>query len=137
MRNNMSSIEDKCEWYLKGKQAMNLLEELQVLGVDIQDALKRFVNNAALYEKMLKKFPAAANDLPVESNFASGNLDIALANAHTLKGMTGNLSLTPLYNAYTDIVAFLRANNPEEARQLLTDIIPVQEKIIACIEKYI
>lgn len=115
---------------------MSLLTELQAFDVDVQDGLKRFVNNAALYEKMLKKFPAAAEDLPVLTHFESGNLETALANAHTLKGMTGNLSLSPLYKAYTDIVALLRADNPEEAKKLLISIIPAQEELVACIKKY-
>lgn len=113
---------------------MSLLDALKTYDVDVQDGLKRFVNNAALYEKMLKKFPAAAKDLPVMPHFEAGDLDAALANAHTLKGMTGNLSLTPLYTAYTEIVALLRASKPEEARAMLADILPVQEGIIACIE---
>ena len=116
---------------------MSLLTELQALDVDVQDGLKRFVNNAALYEKMLKKFPAAAEDLPVLTHFESGNLESALANAHTLKGMTGNLSLSPLYKSYTDIVALLRANDPEEAKKLLIGVIPVQEEIVACIKNHI
>ena len=115
---------------------MSLLNELQVFGVDIQDGLKRFVNNAALYEKMLKKFPGASGDLPVLVHFESGNLEAALANAHTLKGMTGNLSLTPLFNAYTDIVALLRESKPDQAKALLVSILPTQEKILACIKNY-
>ena len=115
---------------------MSLLTELETFGVDIQDGLKRFVNNAALFEKMLKKFPAAAEQLPVQPHFDAGDLDAALANAHTLKGMTGNLSLTPLYEAYTQIVALLREGKPEEAQVLLIGIVPVQEKIIACIAAY-
>ncbi|MBR5229956.1 MAG: hypothetical protein IKW01_03775 [Firmicutes bacterium] len=116
---------------------MSLLTELEALGVDTQDGLKRFVNNAALYEKMLKKFPAAAEDLPVMVHFESGDLEKALANAHTLKGMTGNLSLTPLFAAYTDIVALLRAEDPEASKALLAGIIPVQEKIIESIKGYL
>ena len=116
---------------------MSLLTELEELEVDVQDGLKRFVNNAALYEKMLKKFPAAAEDLPVLVHFESGNMDGALANAHTLKGMTGNLSLTPLYKAYTEIVALLRANDPAQAKKLLEEIIPVQEKLVDCIKKHV
>ena len=115
---------------------MSLLTDLQIYGVDIQDGLKRFVNNTALYEKMLKKFPAAAAGLPVMEHFQSGDLDAAVANAHTLKGMTGNLSLTPLYEAYTQIVALLREGKPEEAQVLLIGIVPVQERIIACIASY-
>lgn len=116
---------------------MSLLTELQTFHVDIQDGLRRFMNNTALYEKMLKKFPAAAEGLPVQEHFDSGNLETALANAHTLKGMTGNLSLTPLYESYTEIVALLRANDPEKAKALLADILPVQENIINCIKRYV
>jgi len=113
---------------------MSLLDDLQGFGVDVQDGLKRFVNKAALYEKMLKKFPAAAEELPVANAFTSGDLEQALANAHTLKGMTGNLSLTPLYEAYTDIVALLREGKPNEAQALLLKILPLQEQIISCIK---
>ena len=115
---------------------MSLLTELEAVGVDIQDGLKRFVNNAALYEKMLKKFPAAAGDLPVLVHFESGNFEAAVANAHTLKGMTGNLSLTPLYKGYTEIVALLRAGDQGKAKELLLGILPVQEGIIACIQRH-
>ncbi|MBQ4347529.1 MAG: hypothetical protein IJC39_03695 [Firmicutes bacterium] len=115
---------------------MSLLTELQEFEVDIQDGLKRFANNTALFEKMLKKFPPAAEDLPVAIYFESGDLETAVANAHTLKGITGNLSLTPLYKAYTDIVALLRESKPDEAKEILLGIIPVQEKITACIKKY-
>ena len=116
---------------------MSLLTELQTFDVDVQDGLKRFMNNAALYEKMLKKFPAAAETLPVLTHFDSRNLEAALANAHTLKGMTGNLSLTPLYEAYTEIVALLREEKPDEAKILLISIVPVQEKMISCIKNYL
>ena len=116
---------------------MSLLTDLQAQGADVQDGLKRFVNNANLYEKMLKKFPAAAEGLPVLPHFESGNIEGALANAHTLKGMTGNLSLTPLYNAYTEIVALLREGKNGEAQALQASIMPAQEAIISCIKQYL
>ena len=47
----------------------------------------------------------------------------------------GNLSITPLYKSYTQIVNLLRENNPEEAKKILLETIPVQDEIIACIEK--
>ena len=115
---------------------MSLLDELQVFGADIQDGLKRFAGNAALYEKMLRKFPAAVEKLPVMSCFESGDIDSALANAHTLKGMTGNLSLTPLYEAYTDIVAMLRDGQTEAARAMQERTEPVQADLVACIVKH-
>ena len=115
---------------------MDLLTELQALGVNTQEAVERLNNNSAFYIKMLGKFTGELENHEVMSYIESGALEKAVTNAHTLKGLTGNLSLTPLYKAYTDIVAFLRANDPEKAKQLLTDTLPIQSDIVACIEKY-
>ncbi len=114
---------------------MDLIAELEGLGVNTSEALSRFMNNKALYVRMLGKFPAAAREADVSSHFKAKDYDTAVASAHTLKGVTGNLSLTPLYAAYTDIVALLRGGQPEKAEAILEEILPTEEKIIACIEK--
>ncbi|MBR5508769.1 MAG: Hpt domain-containing protein [Lachnospiraceae bacterium] len=115
---------------------MSLLDELSGYGADIQDGLNRFAGHSALYEKMLKKFPDAVKKTEVQCYFQANDFEQALANAHTLKGMTGNLSLTPLYEAYTDVVALLRQGKPEEARAIFEKMLPVQEKMIACIQSH-
>lgn len=115
---------------------MSKIDELRELGVNIEEALDRFMGNGALYEKMLNKLTAAVKDVQVLPCFEAGDHDAALENAHALKGVTGNLSVTPLYKGYTEIVDELRAGNPDKARKILDDLLPVQEKIIACIEKY-
>ena len=115
---------------------MSKIDELKALGVNIEEALDRFMGNGALYEKMLNKLTAAVNDVQVLPFFEAGDHKTALENAHALKGVTGNLSITPLYKGYTEIVDELRAENPDKARKILEDILPVQKQIIACIEKY-
>lgn len=115
---------------------MDLISELNALGVDTQEAIARLNNNSAFYIRMLGKFTGELENHEVMSHIESGDLEAAVSNAHTLKGLTGNLSLTPLYDAYTDIVALLRANDPVKAKQVLTDILPTQSDIVACIEKY-
>lgn len=114
---------------------MAMIDELNALGVNTDEALQRFSGNSALYERMIGKFPAAANDLEVLKFLDEGDYATALSNAHTLKGVTGNLSLTPLYKGYTEIVNLLRANDPQKAKETLLTVIPVQADIIACIEK--
>ena len=114
---------------------MDLITELEALGVNTKEALARFMNNSALYVRMLGKFPAAVKDADVLKHFQEKDYAAAVSTAHTLKGVTGNLSLTPLFTAYTDIVALLRADEPDKAEAILNDVLPVQEKIIACIEK--
>lgn len=113
---------------------MDLLSELEALGADVPDALKRFSGNADLYKRMLGKFPASAEGLEVMSFLKDGDYATAVSNAHTLKGVTGNLSLSPLFTAYTEIVNSLRANEPEKALQTLENTLPVQQKIIDCIK---
>lgn len=115
---------------------MDLIEELKELGVNTDEALGRFMQNSELYVKMLGKFPAAVKDANVSAHFAEKDYEAAVATAHTLKGVTGNLSLTPLFKAYTEIVALLRAGDNDTSEAMLKEILPVQEKIIACIEKH-
>lgn len=115
---------------------MSFMEELTELGVNVDEGLERFMNNASLYERMLGKLTDAVKSTEVMPAFEARDLETALANAHTLKGVMGNLSITPLYNAYTDIVRLLREGEPEKARNILQETLPVQEKIIDCIESY-
>lgn len=114
---------------------MDLINELEALGVNTQEALRRFSGNSALYVRMLGKLTAAANDLEVMPCLDKEDYEAAVSNAHTLKGVTGNLSLTPLYNAYTEITNLLREQKYNDARAALEKILPVQNDILSCIEK--
>ncbi len=115
---------------------MSMVDELKELGANVDEAMQRFMNNAALYEKMLKKLPNMMKGTQVMEAIEAGNIDGAIETAHTLKGVLGNLSITPLYEAYTDIVALLRQNDTEKAKSVLEGSFPVEEKVVACIEKY-
>ncbi len=115
---------------------MSMISELKELGVDVEDALQRFMGNEALFTRMVKKLPPVARDLKVIEYLDGGDYETALNNAHTLKGVMGNLSVTPLFQAYNDAVNALRANKPEEARKSVEGIVTLQEQIAACIEKY-
>lgn len=115
---------------------MDLMTELKELGANTDEGLERCMNNRELYERLLKKASANVANLEVLSFLDAGDIKTALSNAHTIKGIVGNLSLTPLYTAYTEIVNLLRADKHAEARELLVGILPVQEKMIGCIKRY-
>ena len=116
---------------------MALLDDLKALGANTDEGLKRFMNHAPLYEKMILKFVESAQGLEVMPFLEAGDTETALTNAHTLKGVTGNLSLTPLFTAYDEIVTQLRAGNPEQAKQRMAETVPVQQEFLACISKYL
>lgn len=116
---------------------MSLMEELSSLGVDTEDAVARLMGNSGLYERMLKKFPQAVKDSPVLEYAQSEDYETAASNAHAIKGVAGNLSLTPLYEKYTRIVDLYRESNFSKANALLTEALELQKKIVDVIEKYI
>lgn len=115
---------------------MSLLGELKDLGVNIDEAVERFMGNESLYEKMLKKFPDMINKLSIGQDIDCNDYTEMIEKTHAVKGAAGNLSLMPIYEAYTKIVDLLRGGQPEQAQIILKEIQPVQAQIISCIEKY-
>ncbi|MCM1045144.1 MAG: hypothetical protein NC417_06515 [Candidatus Gastranaerophilales bacterium] len=115
---------------------MSLFEELKELGVDVDGGLKRINGNESLYTRLLGSYVKAMKTNYVGVDFDASDCTEAIEKTHSIKGTSGNLSITPLYEAYTKIVDLLRTGKPEEARAILQDILPVQEKILACIESH-
>ena len=89
---------------------------LHEAGVDTDGALRRFANNAALYEKFMYKFLQDENFGQIGPALEAGRFDDALTAAHTLKGVSGNLGMTRLYEACSETVALIRAGSTQEAR---------------------
>jgi HPt (histidine-containing phosphotransfer) domain-containing protein len=116
---------------------MNLLDELNSLGTDIDEAMGRFMGNAELLEMMYKKMPESIEkNCDVIPCIEKGDIDGAIQKAHTLKGNMGNLSITPLFEAYRDITNSLRAGNLDEAKSRTEGIQEIQNKIVETIKKY-
>lgn len=113
---------------------MSLFDELRGLGVNVDEGLKRIMGNEALYKRLLGSFVKAIREHSLDPDFDATDCTDAIEKTHAIKGTAGNLSITPIYEAYTEIVNELRAGNPEKARTILKDILPVQEQIIQCIE---
>ncbi len=115
---------------------MGLIEDVALLGADTNDGMTRCMGKPELYERMLKKLPKVVEEAPVMPYVQSGDLDTALSNAHTLKGVVGNLSLVPLFNNYTEIVNLFRDAKPEKATELLAETLKIQQSFLDCIKKY-
>lgn len=114
---------------------MSLLDDLQEFGVNVEEGKGRFMGNVSLYERMLGKFPDMVIQNEIRSDFVYPDYSEVITKAHTLKGVTGNLSLTPLYTAYTEVVNLLRSGETEQAKEVYLRMLPVQETILQCIQK--
>lgn len=115
---------------------MGMLDELRELGVDVDKALKLLNGKTALYERLLFKFADLIKKADIQTDFDSNDYTSVMETTHTLKGSAGNLSITPLFKAYADIMQLFRDGKPEEAREGLIKVKPVQDEIVACIEKH-
>lgn len=115
---------------------MTLLEELKTLGVDVDDGLKRLNGNEKLYTRLFGSFLKTLNANAVTADFDCSAYEDVTEKAHTLKGTAGNLSVTPLYEGYTQVLGLLRAGKPEEAKPVLEKILPLQDEIVRCIERH-
>ena len=115
---------------------MDLFEELKALGVDVDGGLKRINNNEKLYTRLLGSFVKSIESQYVQPDFDAAECEGAIEKAHAIKGTAGNLSITPVYEAYTEVVNLLRKGQIEEARPILTRILPIQNEIAACIKSH-
>ena len=115
---------------------MSLLEELKGFGVNVDEGLDRVMGDNSLYEMMLGMFVDAVAATPISpEEFAGSDLDELIRKVHTLKGTTGNLSLTPLFDGYMETLGLLRNGQPAQARAEFERMLPVQEKIVDCIRR--
>lgn len=115
---------------------MNLIQELKSLGVNTDEALERLGGNSSLYERMLLKFKDMIKNSSAQMDFKCNDYSGIIEVAHAIKGASGNLSITPVYEAYSEIVRLLREQQPGQAEKILEKTLPVQTAIINCIEKY-
>ena len=115
---------------------MELIKELQALGANTDEALERVMGDTSLYEMMLGMFVDSVRDNPIaEADFDGADLEGLIKRVHMLKGVTGNLSIVPLFTGYTEILGQLRGNQPQEAKAGYLRLQPVQAKIIDCIKQ--
>lgn len=82
--------------------------QLEEGGADVEATLKRFMGNDAIYQKFLGKFPNDPNYANLGTNIESGNFEEAYKCAHALKGVVGNLGLTPIFESVSTLVEELR-----------------------------
>lgn len=95
---------------------MNCIIDFNVLradGADIDGINDRFAGDDELYGKCLSELLEEKNFTLLESSLAEHDYKSAFAAAHALKGLSGNLGVTPLYNAVCALVEALRANDIE------------------------
>jgi HPt (histidine-containing phosphotransfer) domain-containing protein len=90
---------------------MLTIDALKQFGADTDDGLSRCMGNEAFYFKLIGKVVDDKNFKALEDAVAAKDLAAAFDAAHSLKGVLGNLALTPVYEPVYEITELLRAKS--------------------------
>lgn len=110
---------------------MITIEKLNDFGANTAEGLSRCYGNEMLYLRLVGMIPAEANFDKLEQALKANDLDAAFEAAHALKGVLGNLSLTPMFEVCSEITELLRAHTEMDYTQLLASLLKQRSELSA------
>lgn len=102
------------------------IEKLKAWVADTEMALNRFMEDEDLYVECLDMIVGDKHFDALADAMANKRYKEAFEHAHCLKGVAGNLGLTPLFDAMCEVVEPLRKDRYDN----------IDEKYKAMLEKY-
>ena len=108
---------------------MLTIDALREYGANVDEGLGRCMGNEALYLKLVNTIPTEKNFETLKKSLDNNDLESAFDAAHALKGITGNLALTPLYDPIVEITELLRARKEMDYSEKLGVILESRDKL--------
>ena len=112
---------------------MLTIETLNEFGVNTKEGLTRCMNNEKFYFKMIKMGLASDQFEKLGTALDNNKLDEAFEAAHALKGVLGNLALTPIYTPLAEMTELLRAGKSEDYVTMYAPILALRNKLLAMV----
>ena len=115
---------------------MITIEALKAAGANVEEGLSRCLNKEDFYLKMVNMGLNNQNFGLLGPALESKDYDKAFELCHSLKGVIGNLSLTPLYDLICALTEKLRARTETDAgaadyTDLYNQILVLQKNLLA------
>ena len=110
---------------------MLTVEKLKNYGANVEEGLERCMNNEAFYLRMVDM--ALGNDGfdKLDAAVEKGEIPQIFEAAHALKGMLGNLALTPLFQPASEITELARAGTDTDYAALWSRLNEEKKKLQA------
>ena len=108
---------------------MLTIENIREYGADTDTGIKRCMGNEALYLRMVNSVADEKGFDKLVEAVGAGDFDAAFETAHALKGVLGNLSLTPLYDKASEITELLRDKKDMDYGPLLDELKAARDKL--------
>ena len=110
---------------------MITIEKLNDFGANTAEGLGRCYGNEALYLRLVNMIPGEANFDKLRDSLTAGDLESAFEAAHALKGVLGNLSLTPMFEKCSELTELLRARTEMDYSPLLTSLLSQRDTLLS------
>ena len=108
---------------------MITIDKLNEFGADTQDGLSRCMGMESLYLKLVGMAPDEKNFDALKEAVDAGDLDKAFEAAHALKGVMGNLSLTPISVKVVEITELLRGRTQADYGPMVDEILALRDRL--------
>ena len=106
---------------------MMSIDALNAYGANTAEGLARCMNNEAFYLRVVGMALEDKNFEALKAAMAAGDARAAFEAAHALKGSTGNVALTPIYEPVCALTELLRGKSgPVDGGDALLDEIMTQ-----------
>lgn len=110
---------------------MLTIAKLQEYGVNTKEGLSRCMNMEKFYFRMLGMGLKNDSFEKLGKALEENNLEDAFEQAHALKGVVGNLAITPIYEPLSDLTESLRAKKDLDYVSLYKPIKELRDKLVA------
>ncbi|MDD2652169.1 MAG: PAS domain S-box protein [Sulfurimonas sp.] len=121
-----------------GKKEGANLYTLDIYGIDIDKALDRVADDEEILFGILKRFAASRKDemQKIAKMYEEGNFDEFKMAVHTLKGLSGNIEATAVYEALKKLENSIKEEgvNSKTIKSLMQEIDEELKKVVASIE---
>ena len=105
------------------------IEDLQAFGANTQEGVARCFGKTDFYLRLVKTVPAEPNFDKLDEAIKAGDYHTAFESAHALKGVLGNLSLTPLFDPISEMTEQLRAGEEHDYSTRVADVMAKREEL--------
>lgn len=110
---------------------MLTIEKLREHGVNVDEGVRRCVSNEAFYLTMVTRVLQEPSFDNLKAALDAGDLDRAFDIAHALKGVTANVSLTPLAEPVAKMSDLLKVRTDMDYGPLLSEILARRDELAA------
>lgn len=112
-----------------------IFEKLNECGIDTEDAIERFVGDKELYLKILKTFVKDPSFQLAEESFKEKKEEEFLAHLHSLKGVSGNLGISVLFERTALMRQLYSEGRKQEANNMMSLLREEYEEVVEAIKE--